>query len=168
LADGRTFSASTTSSAAFEDVRKFAATAGLRPGTVRILGRFGRNWTNGATAFTVKNCAGTYEYVDERGGGRRMLEMWLQNGRLVGRETETVGQVRQTRTLRDFKIDDTGVAEFQATSFAGASGPSSTAISFSFQWPPKGGHGFFTGGTSETGRFTREAFETGSKTYHKR
>ena len=156
LKDGRTFSASTRSVAAFQDLRKFATTAGLRPGTVRIRRLHGGDWTNGASGFTLHDCIGTYEYVDERRGERSTVELWLENGRLAGKETVLDGQRRYVQTLRDIKISDTGEMEFQESPYA-ASESSKSTVSFSLRWSAQG----------ESGRFTKDGLEIGLKKYRK-
>jgi hypothetical protein len=157
LIDGRTFSASTTSSAALQDVRKFATTAGLRPGTVRISRRYGAIWTNGTSGFTLKDCIGTYEYVDERLGERSTFEFWFEHGRLAGKETILNGQSRHVRMLRDIKINDTGEMEFQQSPYAEVAEPSKSTVSFSLGWSTQG----------ENGRFTKDGLEIGLKRYRK-
>jgi hypothetical protein len=38
---------------------------GLPPGKVHIRRPYGRNWTNGASGITLKDCVGTYQYVNQ-------------------------------------------------------------------------------------------------------
>jgi hypothetical protein len=156
LKDGETFSASTTSADPFPELRRFATTAGLRPGTVRIRPRRGSEWTNGASGLTLNDCIGAYEYVDPRTGERSTFEFWLQDGRLAGKETVVEGQRRLVRTLKDIKLSDTGDFEFQESNYAGAESKGST-ISISLRWSAQG----------ETGRFTNGGLEVGLKKYRK-
>jgi hypothetical protein len=158
LKNGRTYSASTRSVEAFQDLRKFAATADLRPGTVRIRRRNAGDWTNGASGFTLNNCVGTYEHVDERGGERSTFEFWMQNGRLAGKETTVDGPGRHVQTLRDIKISDTGEMEFEEIPYAAAQEQSKSTVSFSLRWSAQG----------ETGRFTKDGLEIGLKKYRKK
>ena len=55
---GRSFSVTTKSAAALEELRKFATTANLPKGKVRIVRRNGGRWTSGASGFTLKDCVG--------------------------------------------------------------------------------------------------------------
>jgi hypothetical protein len=157
LINGRTYSASTKSAAAFEDLRKFATTADLRPGSVRIHRPYGHEWTNGASGFTLKDCIGTYEYVDERRGERSTFEFWFQNDRLAGKETILDGQGRHIQMLRDIKLGDTGEVEFEESPYATAQEQSKSTISFSLRWSAQG----------ESGRFTKDGLEIGLKKYRK-
>jgi hypothetical protein len=156
LKDGRSFSVSTKSPTALEEVRKFAATAGLPPGTVRITRRFGGLWTNAASAFTLEDCTGTYEYSD--GSERSTVEFWMDHGHLEGKETAVEGQRKRVQLLKDIKISDTGEVEFRQTPYAEASQTSGSNMAFSFSWS--------TGG--DRGRFSREGLEIGLKKYRKR
>jgi hypothetical protein len=157
LKDGRAFSASTASSAAFQDLRRFAVTADLRPGTVTTRQSYGGDWANGASGFTLSDCVGTYEYADERLGERSTFEFWIQNGRLGGKETSLIGQGRHVQTLRDIKISDTGEFEFTESPYAEVSEPAKSTMSFSFGWSAQG----------QTGRFTKDGLEIGPKRYRK-
>jgi hypothetical protein len=157
LTDGRTFSAATTSAAAFQELRKFATTADLQPGKARIRPAYGSGWTNGTSGITLKDCIGSYEYVDERLGERSTFEFWVQSGRLGGRETALDGGRRYVHSLRNIVISDTGEAEFQKNTYAEVSEPSKSTISLSLRWSPQG----------ESGRFTKEGLEIGLKKYRK-
>ena len=48
----------TKSAAALDELRKFATTANLPKGKVRIVRRNGGRWTSGASGFTLKDCVG--------------------------------------------------------------------------------------------------------------
>ena len=157
LTDGRTFSASTTSMGSLQDLRRFAVTAGLRSGTVRIRSPRAPDWTNGAWRFALSEFVGAYEHVDERLGERSTFEFWLQNGRLAGKETIVGKQGRHVQTLRDIKISDTGEFEFQQSPYAEGSEPSKSTYQFSLRWSTDG----------QTGRFTKDGLEIGPTKYRK-
>ncbi|MCK7524161.1 MAG: hypothetical protein MZV64_44285 [Ignavibacteriales bacterium] len=68
LNDGRTFAVTTGAVAALRELRAFATTADLRPGTVRIVRRREGTWTNGASGFTLE---GVRRRLRALGEGRR-------------------------------------------------------------------------------------------------
>jgi hypothetical protein len=158
LNDGRTLSVATKSVAALDELRKFATTAGLKPGTVRIRRARAQSWTNGTSGITLEDCIGTYEYVDERLGERSTFEFRVQDGRLTGKETVLNGARRSVRSVRNIVISDTGEAEFDEDTYAEASKPSASTTSFSLRWSSGG----------QRGRFTKDGLEIGPKKYRKR
>jgi hypothetical protein len=162
LVDGRAFSVSTTSAAAFQNLRQFATTAGLRPGTVRIHQRYGGDWTNTASGFTLNDCIGRYEYLDQALGERSTFEFWLQNGRLAGKETVVDGQRRYVRPLRNIKISDTGEMEFQQSAYADVQ---QQATTISLHWSSE--VGLTKDGQGEIARFTKDGLQIGVKNYRK-
>jgi hypothetical protein len=157
LADGRSFSVTTKSAAALEELRRFATTANLPRGTVRIVRRSGGNWTSGASGFTVKDCVGTYVLSDESSRSRSTYEFWLDGERLAGKETVADSGGRHVRVLRNIKVNDTGEVEFQPGTYVEASQQDKGTMSFSFRWSSDG----------ETGRFVRNGFEVGLQKYRK-
>lgn len=157
LTNGRSFSVSTKWPTSLDELRKFATTANLKPGTVRIQGRFGHNWTNGASGFTLRDCIGTYQYAGQLGSEHSTFEFWLDGARLAGKETLLEGQSKYVRPLRNIKISDTGEVEFEQGSYAEAGESSKTSVSFSLRWTPDG----------ERGRFTKDGLEIGLKKYRK-
>src|SRR5574340_1015031 len=158
LADGRSFSVTTKSAAVLEEVRKFATTANLPAGKVRIDRRNGGRWTNGASGFTLKDCVGTYELEDASTRSRSTFEFWLDGERLTGKETVADPQGRHVRVLRSVKVSDSGDVEFQPATYVEASQQNKGTVSFSLRWSPQG----------ETGRFVRNGFEVGPQKHRKR
>jgi hypothetical protein len=158
LADGRTFAVTTKSVSALAEIRAFATTADLRPGTVRIVRRRAGTWTNGASGFTLKDYAGTYEHADGNTGERTTIEFWKEVDRLAGKETVTSGPTRYVRTLRNIKASDTGELVFEPTTRAEVGKPSESTLSFSLSWSPAG----------ESGRLTKDGLEVGSMTFARR
>ncbi len=158
LADGRSFSVTTKSVAALEELRKFATTANLPAGKVRIVRRGAGSWTSGASGFTLKDCVGIYELVDESNRSRSTFEFWLEGERLTGKETVADPQGRHVRVLRNIKVSDAGDVEFEPATYVEASQKEKAGtVSFSFRWSPQG----------ETGRFVRNGFEVGLQKYRK-
>jgi hypothetical protein len=157
LTNGRTFSASTRSNTALEGLRKFAATADLRPGTARLRSSYHGDWTNGGSGLKLRDCMGTYEFVDERLGERSTIEIWPEKGRLAGKETILDRQGGHVRVLRGIKISDTGEMEFHGGFYALAQGQSKSAVSFSMRWDAD----------AESGKFTKDGLEIGSKKFRK-
>ncbi|HWQ55284.1 MAG TPA: hypothetical protein VN442_16480 [Bryobacteraceae bacterium] len=157
LADGRSFSVTTKSAAALEELRKFATTANLPRDKVRIIRRHGGRWTNGASGFTLKDCVGTYEHVDESSRSRKTFEFWLDGERLTGKETVADPVGRHVRVLRNIKVSESGDVEFQPATYVEASQQDKRTVSLSFGWSPQG----------ETGRFVRNGFEVGLQKYRK-
>lgn len=158
LKDGRTFSLTTRAASALDELRKFALTSNLRPGTLRIVPLRRGAWTNGSSGMTLKDCAGVYELVDPNAGPRSTLEFWIEDERLSGKETITDSQRRRVRVLRNIKVNETGEMEFQPASYLEASrqqADNTTTISFS--WSPQ----------TETGKFTPGGFQTGAQKYRK-
>lgn len=150
LADGRSFSVTTKSSAALDELRKFATTANLARGKVRINRRGGGTWVSGGSGFTLKDCVGRYELADRSGA----FEFRMDGERLAGEETEG-GRVR---VLRNIKVSDNGGVEFEPANYLGASQQEDGKIAISLGWSSSG----------QSGRFVGNGFETGGKTYRKR
>jgi hypothetical protein len=158
LADGRSFSVSTKNSGALEELRRFATTANLPEGKVRILRSNGERWINGASGVTLKDCAGRYELADDKTRTRSTLEFWLDGDRLNGKETVTDPGGRHVRVLRNIKVNDRGDVEFQSAPYVEASqAEKAGTLRLSFRWSPD----------SETGRFVKNGFETGLQKYTK-
>ena len=158
LTDGRSFSVTTNSAAALDELRKFATTANLAKGKVRIVRRNGL-WTSGGSGFTLKDCVGSYEPVDEGESSRSTFEFWLDGDRLTGKETVAGPEGRHVRLLRNIKVSDNGDMEFQPTAYVEATQrETGGAMSFSFRWPSQG----------ETGRFVKNGFEAGLQKYRKK
>jgi len=157
LAGGRSFSVTTKSAAALDELRKFATTANLSVGKVRIIRRNRGLWTNGASGFTLKDCVGAYEQTDSRATAHATYEFWLDQDRLAGKQTVADSQGRRVRVLRDIKVSDSGEFEFQSAPYVEAAQGQKGAFSFSFGWSSQG----------ETGRFVRDGLEVGLQNYRK-
>jgi hypothetical protein len=157
LADGRSCSVTTKSASAIEELRKFATTANLPSGKVRIVRHNGSHWTNGASGFTLEECVGTYELADANSRSRSTFEFWLDGERLTGKETVADSEGRHVRVLRNIKVSDSGDVEFQPATYVEASQQDKGTVSFSFSWSPQG----------ETGRFVRSGLEVGLQKYRK-
>jgi hypothetical protein len=158
LSDGRTFSVTTASVSALSELRAFATTADLRPGTMRIIRRREGTWTNGASGFTLKDYIGAYEHADGTTGERTTIEFWMQGDRLAGKETVAIGPTTYGRTLLHIRASDTGDVAFQPTTRAEVGKPSESTMSFSLSWSP----------TGESGRLTKDGLEVGVKTFKRR
>ena len=158
LSDGRTFSVTANSVSALQELRAFAVTADLRPGTVRIARHREGTWTNGASGFTLKDYIGTYENADGSAGERTTIEFWKEGERLAGKETVASGTTRHVRTLRNIRASDTGEVAFEPTTLAEVGKPSAETLSFSLSWSPSG----------ETGRLTKDGLEVGVKKFARR
>ncbi len=158
MGDGRSFSVTTKSATALEELRKFATTANLPPGKARITRRNGGPWTNGASGFTLKDCVGRYEAADDSSGSRSTFEFWLDGERFAGKETVADAGGRRVRVLRNIKVNDTGEVEFQPATYVEASQQEKGGtVAFSFRWSSEG----------ETGRFVRNGLEVGPQKYRK-
>jgi hypothetical protein len=155
LGDGRTFSVTTGSVSALAELRAFATTADLRPGTVRIVRRREGTWANGASGFTLKDYVGAYEHTDKDTGERTTIEFWKEGDRLAGKETLAHGTSQHVRTLRTVRVSDTGELGFEPTTLAEVGKPSESTTSFSLSWSP----------TCETGRLTKDGLEVGVKKF---
>lgn len=83
LADGRSFSVTTKTAAALDELKKFATTANLPPGKARIGG-----WMNGASGFALEDCVGVYEPADAGDGPRSTFEFRMDGERLAGTEID--------------------------------------------------------------------------------
>ena len=158
LNDGRTFSVTTGSVSALQELRAFATTADLRPGTMRIVRRREGTWTNGATGFTLKDYVGAYEHADGNTGERTTIEFWIEGDRLAGKETVANGPTRYVRTLLHVRASDTGEVAFEPTTRAEVGKPSASTMSFSLSWSP----------TGESGRLTKDGLEVGVKKFARR
>ncbi|HWR52442.1 MAG TPA: hypothetical protein VN428_15125 [Bryobacteraceae bacterium] len=156
LADGRSFSVTTKTAAAFDELRKFATTANLTRGKVHIVRRSGGPWASGASGFTLKDCVGTY-VSEESSRSRTTFEFWLDGERFAGKETVADPEGRHVRVLRNIKLSDSGDVEFQPATYVEASQQAKGTVSFSFGWSPQG----------ETGRFVRNGLEVGPQKYRK-
>ncbi len=153
LSDGRTFSVTTGSVSALQELRVFATTADLGPGAVRIVRSRGVAWTNGASGFTLKDYAGVFEHTDTGTGERTTIELRREGDRLAGTETVANGPTRHVRTLRNIRASDTGELAFEPTTLADVGKPSESTMSFSLSWSPSG----------ESARLTQEGLEVGVK-----
>jgi hypothetical protein len=158
LRDGRTFSVTTKSVSALQELRAFATTADLEPGTVRIVRRRDGTWTNGASGFTLKDYVGAYEHGDTSTGERTTIEFWREGDRLAGKETVANGPTQYVRTLRNLRASDTGELTFEPTTRAEVGKPSASTMSFSLSWSPAG----------ESGRLTKDGLEVGVKKFVRR
>jgi hypothetical protein len=158
LSDGRTFSVTTGSVSALQELRAFATTADLRPGTVRVVRRREGTWTNGASGFALKNFVGAYEHADANAGERTTIEFWIEGDRLAGKETVANGPTKYVRTLRHIRASDTGELAFEPTTRAEVGKPSESTMSFSLSWSPAG----------ESGRLTKDGLEVGVKKFARR
>ncbi len=157
LADGRSFSVTTKAAAALEELRKFATTANLPRGKVRIDRGNGGRWISGASGFTLKDCVGTYVLADESSRSRSTFEFWLDGERLTGKESVADPEGRHVRVLRNIKLSDSGDVEFQPATYVEASQQAKGTVSFSFRWSAHG----------ETARFVRNGLEVGLQKYRK-
>jgi hypothetical protein len=158
LSDGRTFSVTTGSVVALQELRTFATTADLKPGTTRIVRRREGTWTNGASGFTLKDYVGAFEHADGNTGERTTIEFWIEGDRLAGKETVANGPTKFVRSLRHIKASDTGELAFEPTTRAEVGKPSESTMSFSLSWSP----------TGETGRLTKDGLEVGVKKFARR
>jgi hypothetical protein len=158
LTEGRTFSVSTTSREAVQQVRDFATTADVPRGRVRSVPYRGATWVNGASGSALKDFVGTYEHVDASTGERSSLEFWIESGRLAGKEHVFVGQRPYVRPLRNIRVSDTGSMEYEPSTLAEVGHPSAATTSFSWRWSAGG----------ESGRLTSDGFEVGGKKYRRR
>jgi hypothetical protein len=140
-------------------LRKFAATADLAPGKLRIVPLWGGAWTNGASGITLKDRAGVYEQTEPNTGPRSTLEFWIEDGRLAGKETVADAGRRHVRVLRNIKLNEAGDVEYQPASYFEASRQKAeNTTSISFSWSPQ----------TETGKFIPGGFQTGAEKYRKR
>ena len=158
LSDGRTFSVTTGSVSALQELRAFATTADLKPGTVRIVRRSQGTWTNGASGFTLKDYVGAYEHADTNTGERTTIEFWKEGERLAGKETVVNGPNKYVRTLRNIRASDTGELAYEPTTRAEVGKPSESTTSFSMSWSP----------TGESGRLTKDGLEVGVNKFARR
>jgi hypothetical protein len=158
LSNGRTLSVTTGSVSALQELRAFATTADLRPGTMRIVRRREGTWTNGATGFTLKDYVGAYEHADGNTGERTTIEFWMERDRLAGKETVANGPTRYVRALLHVRASDTGEVSFEPTTRAEVGKPSPSTMSFSLSWSP----------TGESGRLTKDGLDVGVKKYARR
>jgi hypothetical protein len=158
LSGGRTFSVTTTSVSALQELRTFAITADLKPGTVRIVRPRNGTWTNGASGFSLEDYVGAYQHADKDTGERTTIEFWRAGDRLAGKETVSNGPSQRVRTLLDIRASDTGELTFEPTTRAEVGKPSESTLSFSWSWSP----------TGETGRLTDNGLEVGVKKFARR
>jgi hypothetical protein len=158
LSDGRTYAVTSRSFSALRELRAFATTADLRPGTVRVALYHENPWTNGASGFALKDVVGTYENLDSGTGDRTTIEFWKEGDRLAGKETLAHGTTRHIRTLRNIRVSEVGELAFEPTTIAEVGKPSNETMSFSFSWSP----------TGETGRLTKDGLTVGATTFARR
>lgn len=156
LVGGRSFAVTTKNSAALDELRKFATTANLSDGKVRIVRRRGALWTNGSSGFNLHDCLGTYEAADP-GGVRSTYEFWLDGDRLAGKEILVESPGRHVRMLRNIKVTENGQFEFEASPYLEAAQQDQGKLALSFGWSSKG----------ETGRFVKNGLEIGPQKYRK-
>lgn len=155
LTDGRTFTVRKQSTSIFTALRKFATTAGIPAGRVRITPYRGPTWTNGASGFALADLLGVFRCDDAKGDGRRTLEFRLDAGRLAGTETVEEAGSRYARDLRNVTLDDTGVIEFDMSTRRDIQqGPGNTTA-LSFRWSSDG----------DRARLTRTGIELDGRTY---
>lgn len=157
LAGGRSFSVTTKSPAALDELRKFATTANLADGRVRIVRRKGNLWTNGSSGFSLQDCLGTYRPANAGGPERSTYEFWLDGERLAGKETASDAQGRRVRVLQNLKVSDDGAFEFQTSPYVDAERQEKGTVSLSFGWSSQ----------TETGRFVTNGLEVGLQKYLK-
>jgi hypothetical protein len=138
LTDGRTFAMTTKSGDAFRELKKFATTANMPPGRVRIVPYHGQPWTNGPPAFTLRDYVGTYDYADQGGPERRTIEFWVESDRLLGKEAVADRASNYVRNLRNIKVSDTGEMEFELATQADMRKVSEATTAFSLQWSSAG------------------------------
>jgi len=159
LKDGQSYSVTVNTSFVIDELRKFATTANLTPGKLRIVPYRRAIWKSDSPGITLKACVGVYELSDPNARRHSTVEFWLENERLMGKETvDDAGQLH-VRVLRNIKLDETGAVEFQPTSYLEASHQkeeNKTRISLS--WSPQ----------DETGKFISDGFETAGQRYLKR
>jgi hypothetical protein len=153
LSDGRAFSVTTKSYFALRELRDFATTADLKPGTVRIVRYHEGTWTNGASGFALKDFVGTYEHTGPNAGERTTIEFWREGDRLAGKETMAGAPSTHTLTLRNIRISDTGELAYEPSTLAEVGKPSESTMSFSWSWSP----------TGESGRLTKDGLEVAGK-----
>jgi hypothetical protein len=158
LSDGRTYSVTTKSVSVLQELRAFATTADLRPGTVRIVRYREGTWTNGVSGFTLRDYVGTYEQSDGNTGEHTTIEFWIEGGRLAGKETIVNGPSNHALTLRNIRVSDTGELAYEPSTLVEVGKPSASTMSFSLSWSP----------TGETGRLTKDGLEVGVKKFARR
>lgn len=158
LTDGRTFSVTTRSLGTFEALQAFAATANLAPGKARITRYKRGTWTNGAGGFALKDVVGTYEHDDKDAREHSRLEFWLEGDRLAGKETVQDATSTYVRALQNITLlSETGEVEFTVATRAESQKVGENTTAYHLQWS----------GGGERGRFTKDGFVTGLKTYKK-
>lgn len=159
MKDGRSYSVTLRTALILDELRKFATTANLAPGKLRIVPYRGAIWTSGSSGITLKDCIGVYELSDPNAHRRSTVEFWIENERLMGKETVNDTGQPHVRLLHNIKLDDTGQAEYQPTSYLEASHQKEkNETSISLSWSSQ----------TETGKFIPGGFETAGQTYRKR
>ncbi|HEY5960386.1 MAG TPA: hypothetical protein VIV60_27720 [Polyangiaceae bacterium] len=157
LTGGRTYSETTRFFGAFQELRDFATTADLAPGTVRIRPYRGQPWTNGAGGFAPKDFIGQYEHADASTGERSTLEFLPRLDRLEGRETSYVGSKALERKVSNIRLSDTGKVEFDLGTIIDVGAPTEASRSISLRWSANRQSAQLTGTGLEMGptRYTR-------------
>jgi hypothetical protein len=158
LGGGRSFSMSTKSASPFPEVRAFATTANLKPGTVRTTSRRDGTWTNGAGGLALKDFVGAWERTDAATKDRTTIELWIDHDRLCGTQAVVNGQTKYVRALRNLRVADSGEIRYDIATRAEVGKPSDSTIAFSWNWAPGG----------EAGRLTKDGLTVGVSTYAKR
>jgi hypothetical protein len=158
LTGGRSYSESTRSMNAFQELRDFATTADLTPGTVHIRPYRGKAWTNGACGYALKDFVGRFEHASAAEGERSTLEFLAQNNRLEGKETSYLGAKAIERSMRNLKLSDTGKAEFELGNMVKVGAASNEAWSLSLRWST----------SRQSVQLTNAGLEMGTTTYARR
>jgi len=159
LNNGRSYSVTTKTSSVIDELRRFATTAQLAPGKLRVAPYREPAWTNGSSGITLKDCVGVYELTDPNALQRSTVEFWIENERLMGKETVDVAGQPHVRVLRNIKLDESGEVEYQPASYLEASHQKEENLTrISFSWSPQ----------PETGKFIPGGFETAGQKYRKR
>jgi hypothetical protein len=159
LKDGHSYSVTVQTASVIDELRKFATTANLAPGKLRIVPYRGATWTSGSSGITLKACVGVYELSDPTARRRSTVEFWIENERLMGKETVDDAGQRHVRVLRNIKLDETGEVEYQPASYLEASHQQDENVTrISLSWSPQ----------AETGKFVPDGFETEGQRYRKR
>jgi uncharacterized membrane protein YdcZ (DUF606 family) len=159
LKDGHSYSVTLKTAFIIDELRKFATTANLAPGKLRLVPYRGATWTSGNSKITLKDCIGVYEMSDANAHRRSTVEFWIENERLMGKETVNDTGQPQVRVLRNIKLDETGEMEYQPASYLEASHQKEENVTrISLSWAPQ----------AESGKFIPGGFETGGQQYRKR
>ena len=158
LKSGRKYSDTTKAFGAFQELRDFATTADLAPGTVRIHPYRGRPWVNGTSGFALRDFIGKYEHTEATTGERSTLEFVLQSDCLEGMKTSDVGLKATEQKVSNVRLSDTGKAEFDLGTTIDVGAPTKTTRSYSLRWSAN----------RETAQLTNFGLEMGPMRYTKR